>query len=38
MSDIEKNLEAHEVRPTAMRILIYKFMAKKRQGRNPYRN
>ena len=29
MSDIEKNLEAHEVRPTAMRLLIYKFLAEK---------
>lgn len=29
MTEIEKNLEAHKVRPTAMRILIYKYMTKK---------
>ncbi len=32
MAEIEKTLEAHEVRPTAMRILIYKFMAKKNRA------
>ncbi|TXD84411.1 transcriptional repressor [Subsaximicrobium wynnwilliamsii] len=29
MTEIEKTLEAHQVRPTAMRILIYKYMAEK---------
>ncbi len=29
MSEIEKMLESNEVRPTAMRILIYKYMAEK---------
>lgn len=29
MTEIEKTMEAHQVRPTAMRILIYKFMAEK---------
>lgn len=28
MDDVEKNLEAQNIRPTAMRILIYKFMAR----------
>ncbi|MBZ9630409.1 transcriptional repressor [Salegentibacter sp. LM13S] len=32
MTEIEKTLLAHEVRPTAMRILIYKFMAKKNRA------
>ncbi|AVR46561.1 transcriptional repressor [Christiangramia fulva] len=32
MSDIEKLLNKHKVRPTAMRILIYKFMAKKERA------
>jgi len=32
MSDIEKLLNDHKVRPTAMRILIYKFMAKKERA------
>ena len=29
MTEIEKTLENHDVRPTAMRILIYKYMAEK---------
>jgi Fur family ferric uptake transcriptional regulator len=29
MTEIEKTLENHDVRPTAMRILIYKYMAQK---------
>ena len=32
MSDIEKLLNDHKVRPTAMRILIYRFMAKKERA------
>jgi len=32
MSDIEKLLNKHKVRPTAMRILIYKFMVKKERA------
>ncbi len=32
MKEVEKILEAYEVRPTAMRILIYKFMAKKERA------
>lgn len=29
MTEIDKTLEAHQVRPTAMRMLIYKYMAEK---------
>lgn len=29
MTEIEKTLQAHKVRPTAMRILIYKYMAER---------
>ena len=29
MTEIEKTLENHQVRPTAMRILIYKYLAEK---------
>ena len=29
MTEIEKTLESKTVRPTAMRILIYKYMAEK---------
>lgn len=32
MSEIETLLNKHNVRPTAMRILIYKFMAKKERA------
>ncbi len=32
MSDIEKLLNDHNVRPTAMRILIYRFLAKKERA------
>ena len=32
MSKIEKTLETHKVRPTAMRILIYKFMANNKRA------
>lgn len=30
MTEIEKTLENHQVRPTAMRILIYKYLAEKK--------
>lgn len=32
MTETEKTLEAHKVRPTAMRILIYKFLANKKRA------
>ncbi|MDR9457857.1 MAG: transcriptional repressor [Salegentibacter sp.] len=32
MTETEETLEAHKVRPTAMRILIYKFLANKKRA------